>query len=205
VTSDVFRVALTGGIASGKSTVADMFGALGATLIDTDVIAREVVAEGSPGLASVAATFGEEVLDKAGNLDRRALRHIVFSDDSKRQELEEILHPLIRAETERQMQTAGGPYQLVVVPLLVESPLKDKVDRVLVVDCSEQCQLERLLARDIEAEAQAKRMIAAQSSRDERLALADDVISNDASMEQTRAQVSELHRVYLELASAAPA
>ena len=201
MSSGTFRVALTGGIASGKTTVAKLFEDLGATLIDTDIIAREVVEPGTPGLEQVRAEFGSDVIDDEGNLDRRALRKIVFADDNKRLLLEGILHPLIRAETERQMHTLGGPYQLIIVPLLVESPLKEHADRILVVDCSEERQLERLLARDVETEDQARRMIAAQSSREERLALADYVITNDADIESTRAQVAKTHQIFVELAS----
>lgn len=201
MTSGTFRVALTGGIASGKTTVANMFGELGATLIDTDIIARDVVEPGTPGLAQVVAQFSESILDAGGRLDRRALREIVFANDEKRRQLEEILHPLIRAETEQQMQSKSGPYQLVIVPLLVESPLINSVDRILVVDCSEERQLERLLARDVESREQARRMIAAQSSREDRLALADDVITNDADIELTRQQVADTHQAYLALAS----
>jgi dephospho-CoA kinase len=199
---DSFRVGLTGGIASGKTTVANMFGELGAVLIDTDVIAREVVAQGSPGLARVVDKFGSSVLDANGGLDRRALRGIVFADDEKRSQLEEVLHPLIRTEAERQMRTKTGPYQIIIVPLLVESPLKNRLDRILVVDCSRERQLERLLARDLETPQQAHRMLAAQSTREDRLALADDVIVNDASLQLTRQQVSNTHQRYLALASA---
>jgi dephospho-CoA kinase len=201
VSPGIFRVALTGGIASGKTTVANLFGELGAALIDTDIIARDVVEPGTTGLDQVVAEFGASVIDNGGALDRRALRKIVFADESKRSRLEQILHPLIRAETERQMCTLDGPYQLIIVPLLVESPLKDHADRVLVVDCSEQKQLERLLARDVESEAQACRMIAAQSSREERLAIADDVIVNEEDLETTRAQVADAHKAYVAFAA----
>jgi len=202
LTSRIFRVALTGGIASGKSTVADMFGDLGAVLIDTDIIAREVVLPGTPGLQDIVDTFGTEMLDADGMLDRPAMRRLVFADDSKRRQLEAILHPKIRQEAERQMQTRGGPYQIVIVPLMVESPLKNIVDRIVVVDCSEAIQLERLLARDIGTKDQARRMLAAQASRQERLALADDVIANDADIAETRIQVAALHARYLALAAA---
>lgn len=202
MSTGTFRVALTGGIASGKTTVANMFQELGAILIDTDVIAREVVKAGTPGFRQVAAEFGSDIIDDEGNLDRRALRTIVFADNKKRLLLEGILHPLIRAETERQMRTLDGPYQMIIVPLLVESPLKDHADRILVVDCSEERQLERLLARDVETEDQARRMIDAQSSREERLALADDVIINDADIESTRAEVADMHKSYLAFAAA---
>lgn len=202
MTSNVFRVALTGGIASGKSTVADMFGELGAVLIDTDIIAREVVQPGTRGLQDIVDAFGPGLLDTDGMLDRPAMRRLVFADDARRKQLEAILHPKIRQEAERQMQTRGGPYQIVIVPLLVESPLKDLVDRIVVVDCSEEIQLERLLARDSGTNDQARRMIAAQAGREERLALADDVIENDADIDDTRGQVAALHARYLTLASA---
>ena len=197
----MFRVALTGGIASGKTTVANMFGELGAALIDTDIIARDVVEPGTTGLGQVIERFGESVLGDGGRLDRRALRDIVFSDDEKRRDLEAILHPLIRAETMHQMQISEGPYQVIIIPLLVESPLKNQVDRVLVVDCNVERQLERLLVRDVESTAQAQRMIDAQSSREDRLALADDVIMNDGDIDFTRQQVAEVHQTYLARAS----
>jgi dephospho-CoA kinase len=203
--SGTFRVALTGGIASGKTTVANMFAELGAVLIDTDIIARDVVAKGTAGLEQVVDKFGSTVVDADGKLDRRALRGVVFADREKRLALEGILHPLIRAEAERQMDTRSGPYQVIIVPLLVESPLKERVDRILVVDCSEERQLARLLSRDVETEEQARRMIAAQSSREDRLALADDVITNDADIALTRQQVANTHQAYLALASATSA
>ena len=195
-----FRVALTGGIASGKSTVADMFGDLGVAIIDTDIIAREVVEPGEPALEEIRERFGDEVVNADGSLDRRALRRRVFADDEARADLEAILHPRIGAETRRQSDAANGPYQILVVPLLVGSPLAQFVDSVLVVDCSEALQIERLLARDAETVEQARRILAAQSSRDERLAIADFVIDNGNSLAQTRQQVDELDAVFRRLA-----
>ena len=196
-----FRIGLTGGIASGKSTVADLFADLGAAIIDTDVIAREVVEPGQPALEEVREAFGDAVIDKKnGQLDRTAMRRIVFADDSARGRLESILHPRIREEAIRQAAIAGGPYQLLVVPLLVESPLKEQVDRILVVDCSEETQIERLLARDADSEEQARRILAAQASREQRLAIADDVIRNDADLDFTEFQVRALHYMYLKMA-----
>ncbi len=191
------RIGLTGGIASGKSTVADMFADLGVELVDTDVIARDVVEPGQPALAEIRDAFGNEVIDSDGSLDRRRLRAIVFADPSRRRQLEGILHPKIRAEAARQSAAARSPYHLVVVPLMVESPMKNEMQRVLVVDCSEETQLERLLARDFESEDQARRMLAAQASREDRLAIADDVIRNEGDLEETRRQVLELHAFYL--------
>lgn len=193
------RVGLTGGIASGKSVVADMFAALGAVIIDTDVIAREVVMPGQPALDEIRELFGPDVIGPDGSLDRRAMRKRVFEDEPLRLRLEEILHPRIRDETFRQASKAGGAYQVIVVPLLAESPLKDYVDRILVVDCDEDTQVNRLLERDAETMEQAQRILAAQASREERLAIADDVIDNSRSLEETRRQVAALHDVYIGL------
>lgn len=193
------RIGLTGGIASGKSTVADMFAELGATIIDTDVIAREVVAPGRPALDEIAATFGDSFIDDDGSLDRGALRKLVFADDQARQRLEAIVHPRIQDETYRLTDQAKGQYQIIVIPLLVNSSLMDSVDRVLAVDCDEETQIRRLTARDAESEDQARRMLAAQSSREERLAIADDVIRNDGSLASTRDQVTALHEIYRSL------
>jgi dephospho-CoA kinase len=194
------RIGLTGGIASGKSTVADLFAELGATIIDTDVIAREVVEPGKPALDEIRALFGPAVFNDDGTLNRRAVRERVFRDDPLRDKLEAILHPRIRDETFRQATAAGGPYQIIVVPLLAESPLKDYVDRVVVVDCDEATQIQRLLARDTESEEQARRILAAQASREERLAIADDVIDNSGGLGTTRRRVAELHEIYRSLA-----
>jgi dephospho-CoA kinase len=196
------RIGLTGGIASGKSTVADMFADLGVPVIDTDVIARKVVEPGQPALAEVRETFGDGVIAADGTLDRAAMRAIVFGDDAARRRLEAILHPRIGAATRAQADAAGGDYQVIVVPLLVGSSLRAFVDRVLVVDCDEGTQVARLLARDAESEDQARRILAAQSSRAERLAIADDVIVNDAGLDETRNQVLALHRRYLREAAA---
>lgn len=193
------RIGLTGGIASGKSTVADMFGALGADIIDTDVIARQVVAPGCAALDEISARFGADVLRDDGSLDRKSLRRLVFSDPSARQDLEAILHPRIREEAWRQADASISPYHIVVVPLLVESPMRDEMHRVLVVDCDEETQLVRLLQRDLESREQAERMIAAQASREERLAIADDVITNDGGLDSTRSQVAAMHEKYLSL------
>jgi dephospho-CoA kinase len=202
-TSDTpLRIGLTGGIASGKSTVADMFAELGIPVIDTDVIAREVVQPGQSALEEIRATFGAKVITSGGGLDRAAMRKIVFADESARRRLEAIVHPRIREATQHQAEAAGGAYQVVVVPLLVESPLRAFVDRVLVVDCDLETQVARLLERDAESERQARRMIAAQVSREERLAAADDVISNDGDLRKTREQVLELHESYLREAAA---
>ncbi len=195
-----FRIGLTGGIASGKSTIANMFAELGASIIDTDVIAREVVRAGEPAIDEIRERFGDIVIDDTGNLDRAALRKLVFSNDGARLDLESILHPRIGAETRRQADAVSGPYQIIVVPLLVGSPLLQFVDRVLVVDCDEETQVQRLLARDAETTEQAHRMIAAQANREARLAIADDVISNDQDLENSLQQIVLLDRKYRDLA-----
>ena len=194
------RIGLTGGIASGKSTVAEMFSELGIPIIDTDVIARQVVMPGQPALEELRERFGQSVIDTDGNLDRAAMRKIVFADEEARRELEAILHPRIGAETRRQSESADGPYQLIVVPLLAQSALLDFVDRVLVVDCDEELQVQRLLVRDAETIDQAQRMLAAQSSRSERLSIADDVIDNSGDLRSTRTAVTQLDRMYRRLA-----
>lgn len=195
------RIGLTGGIASGKSTVANMFAELGVPIIDTDVIAREVVEPGQPALDEIRAEFGNEVFDADGQLDRNAMRKRIFSDKDARLRLEAILHPRIGEETRRRASAATGPYQVIVVPLLVGSPLAQFVDRVLVVDCDEEVQVQRLLARDAETVEQARRILSAQASRQARLAIADDVISNDRALDETRRQVRELDRTFRDLAN----
>ncbi len=191
------RIGLTGGIASGKSTVADLFAEHDVPIIDTDVIARQLVQPGMPALDEIRTAFGDDVFDSQGQLDRASMREAVFSDASRREQLESILHPRIRDEAIAQSGATDGPYQIIVVPLLVESPMRDFMDRVLVVDCDEETQLNRLLARDAENEDQARRILAAQASRADRLGIADDVISNDGDLETTRQQVDALHEKYL--------
>ena len=195
------RIGLTGGIASGKTTVANFFADLGVPVIDTDIIARDMVAKGAPALAQIRADFGDEVFNDDGVLDRKAMRRLVFSDDSKRRQLEGILHPRIREAAVVQARAVTDPYMIVVVPLLAGSPMKTFMDRVLVVDCSEDVQLKRLLARDTENEAQARRMIAAQASREERRAIADEVLLNDTDLDATRRRVDALHNRYLEMSN----
>ena len=196
-----FRVALTGGIASGKSTVANLFAELGVPLIDTDVIAREVVEPGRPALAAIVGTFGPGVLDAQGCLDRRRMRERIFADPAAKQGLEAILHPAIRAEMERQSRVAGGPYQVLVIPLLAEGGRRDHVDRVLLVDVPEALQVERLAWRDGVSREQAQAALNAQATRAERLAMADDVLRNTGRVEELREKVAELHARYLALAA----
>ncbi len=187
------RVGLTGGIASGKSAVSRAFEALGVTVVDTDVIAREVVMPGSPALEEIRQTFGDAVVAADGTLDRRGLREQVFADDTRRRELEAILHPRIRALTLERAAQAAGDYVVIVVPLLVETGFDRLVDRVVVVDCPEAQQLKRLMQRDGQDEATARRILAAQASREARLARADHVIDNSGTLAATEAQVAALH------------
>ena len=190
-------IALTGGIASGKTLVSDRLGALGATIIDTDVVARDVVAPGSPGLDEIRDAFGDGVLNEDGSLDRAAMRRLVFEDASQRRRLEVITHPRIRAECLRQAAEAQGDYLVFVVPLLVGSAFVAMVDRVLVVDCPRALQFTRLMARDGETADAARRMLDAQASREARLAIADDVIVNDADLQSLERKVDGLHRHYV--------
>lgn len=195
------RIGLTGGIASGKSTVADLFADLGIAVIDTDVIAREVVAPGEAGLDEIRDAFGDAVLQPDGSLDRAAMRQVIFSDNAARDRLESILHPKIQGETLRQAEAASGDYILIAVPLLVESALREQMDRILVVDCDESVQIERLLDRDTETVEQARRILAAQASREQRLAIADDVIENNSTLDALASQVAALHEHYIGLAN----
>lgn len=197
-----FIVGLTGGVASGKSTVAALFSERGVPVLDTDQIARDVVEPGQPALEEVVACFGPRTLDPAGRLDRAWLRQQVFSDSDLRRRLEAILHPRIRAELARRSVAAGGPYQLWVIPLLIEGGGQDRVDRVLLVDCPTDTQLQRLLARDGGDPATARAMLEAQAGREQRRAVADDVIDNTGSPGTLRAAVEALHVRYLSMAGA---
>jgi dephospho-CoA kinase len=197
------RIGLTGGIASGKSTVAERFLELGIPVINADEVARAVVAPGQRGLAAVADAFGAAVLDESGGLDRRALRNLIFADPTRRKELEQILHPLIQAEMELRAAAVIGPYLVMEIPLLIEGGKLDRVDRILVVDVDEAIQLERVMARDASSPEQARAILDAQASRAQRLSVADDVLVNAASVADLRRAVEKLHARYLQIAAAA--
>ena len=197
----MFRVGLTGGIASGKTTVAALFTDLGAGLVDTDRVAREVVAAGEPGLEAIVEAFGADILLDSGDLNRSALRAIVFGDPDERRKLEALLHPLIRARTLAQLETLEAPYAVVVVPLLVETDFAQFVDRVLVVDCPRELQLERLVRRDQISAADAEAILAAQVDRETRSAHADDILDGSQSLPMTRERVGILHTDYLRRAA----
>lgn len=199
----MLRIGLTGGVASGKSTVARLFEALGVTVVDSDQLAREVVAPGTPGLEAVVQRFGPGILNDAGELDRAALRRLVFADPQARRDLEAITHPLIRAGMERRAVASGGPYLILMIPLLVEGGKLDRVDRILVVDCPEALQIRRVMVRDGITEDAARAMLAAQASREQRLAVAHDVVENTGDVAGLRDQVERLHGQYLRQAAAA--
>ncbi|MGH8178573.1 MAG: dephospho-CoA kinase [Steroidobacter sp.] len=193
-------IALTGGIASGKSAVAEIFAGLGIPVLDTDQIARDVVEPGTAGLAKLVAEFGGDILDASGRLDRFRMRERVFKDPVQRKRLEAITHPAIREELARRSNEAGGDYQIHVIPLLAEGGRADVYDRVLVVDCPQEDQLRRLMARDRTHPEQARRILAAQATREQRLSIADDVIVNTGTLDDLRRFVETLHRNYLLLA-----
>jgi dephospho-CoA kinase len=193
-------IALTGGIASGKSAVAELFAQLGVPVLDTDRISRDVVAPGMPTLARLVAEFGPEVLDSQGRYDRARMRERVFNDPEQRRKLEAIMHPAIREELARRSAEAGGDYQIHVIPLLVETGRPEAYDRVLVVDCPESAQIERLVARDGTSREQAEKILAAQASRADRLNAAHDVIENTGTLADLRRFVQTLHQNYALLA-----
>ncbi len=199
-----YCVALTGGIASGKSTVAEQFAAMGAIIIDTDQIARELVAPGQPALGEMVHAFGRDILLVDGRLNRPALRQRVFADATARATLNAILHPRIHTEVSARLHSlpAHTGYALLVIPLLVESGERyaTLIDRVLLVDCSEDTQIQRLMQRDRVNATQAKAMLAAQASRQARLIRADDVIDNSAEREQLLPRIAALHQDYLQRA-----
>jgi dephospho-CoA kinase len=197
-------IGLTGGIASGKSTVEQRFTELGVPVINADDSSRAVVARGRPGLAAVVGRFGAGVLTPQGELDRRELRSLIFKDAARRKELEAILHPLIRADMEQRSSQATGPYVVLSIPLLVEGNTRGRWDRVLVVDADESLQLARLMSRDAVSEAEARATLAAQASRAARLAAADDVLVNSGTVADLRQDVDRLHRRYLEIAADMP-
>ncbi len=197
-----FLVGLTGGIGSGKSAASSLFDSLGAAVVDTDVIAHELTAPGGAAIESIRNAFGDEVIDARGALDRAAVRRKVFADASAKARLEAILHPMIRAEADRRSAAARAPYVVLVVPLLVESGgYRSRVRRVAVVDCPEEVQVARVMTRSGLSAEEARAIMAAQVSREQRLAVADDVIDNGGDLAALRPQVEALHRRYLEMAA----
>lgn len=198
-----FRVGLTGGIGSGKSTVANLLAEMGATIVDTDVISHALTAPSGAAMPAISARFGRDVITREGALDRPAMRARVFSDPTARQDLEAILHPLIRGESLRQCDAATGKYVVIVIPLLVEnlSEYRPLLDRIAVVNCDTEERIARTAARPGMDEAQARAIMAAQASGSDRLAVADDVIENQADLATLRARVEQLHGRYATLAA----
>jgi len=195
-----FSVGLTGGIGCGKSTVADLFAALGATIVDTDVIAHALTAPQGAAMRAIVAEFGPDFAQPDGALDRARMRTLVFSDATARARLEAILHPRIRAATEAAGQAATGAYVIYVVPLLIESgSWRERVTRVLAIDCSEDTQVARVMQRSHLSADEVRAIMATQVTRARRLAEADDVVDNDAGLDALRTQVQALHERYLAL------
>ncbi|MEL2240373.1 dephospho-CoA kinase [Leclercia adecarboxylata] len=192
-----YIVALTGGIGSGKSTVAEAFSRLGVTIIDADILARQVVEPGTPALRAIAEHFGNDTIAPDGTLNRRKLRERIFAHPEEKAWLNALLHPLIQQETQKQIAQATSPYVLWVVPLLVENNLHDKADRVLVVDVSPATQIQRTIARDNVGREHAEQILAAQATREARLAVADDVIDNNGAPDAIASDVARLHQQYL--------
>nr|WP_246871119.1 dephospho-CoA kinase [Pantoea ananatis] len=192
---------MTGGIGSGKSTIAGYFAASGVDIIDADVIAREVVEPGTPALQAIIERYGDAILTEQGTLQRSRLREIIFATPDEKNWLNALLHPLINARTQQLKAQAASPYVLWVVPLLVENRLQRQADRVLVVDTDEETQLRRTLQRDNVSLEQAKRILAAQATRQQRLDCADDIIDNSGAPEKALPQVAKLHQLYLKLAA----
>jgi dephospho-CoA kinase len=195
-------VGLTGGIGSGKSAVADLFAARNVKVIDTDAIAHELTAVGGTAMPAIRAEFGDGVTSADGSLDRAVMRAIVFADPSARKRLEAILHPMIRSESDRQLLagSTNSPYAILMVPLLIESvDYPNRVERIVVVDCAEATQIARVMSRNGLARNEIERILAAQATRAERLAAADDVINNDGTRAELASRIERLHLRYLEL------
>jgi dephospho-CoA kinase len=194
-----YVVIITGGIGSGKTAVSDLLQAHGAAIVDTDVISRGLTAPGGGAMPALVAQFGADIAAADGGLDRDRMRMLVFADPEVKRKLESILHPMIRSEAYRQVQAAVAPYVVLVVPLLVESnAYRDIADRVLVVDCPEPIQIERTMRRSGLARDEVERIVRAQAPRSARLALADDVVENDAGLDELGARVERLHARYLQ-------
>ncbi|EDY85670.1 dephospho-CoA kinase [gamma proteobacterium HTCC5015] len=192
----MYVIGITGGIGSGKTTVANLFDELGIPVIDADIASRKIVEPGQPTLSRIVAKFGEQVLDADGHLDRAALRDIVFSAPEKRLELEAITHPAIRQHMMEELKQCESEYALMVIPLLIDTGHWEMIDRVLVVDVDEHSQLERVMQRDSLSEEQVRNIFDAQISREERLAAADDIIQNNHGLDHLRKEVAHLHGLY---------
>jgi dephospho-CoA kinase len=196
----ILKIGLTGGIGSGKTTVSNLFAIRGVPVIDADVIARELLQPGSESTRLVIREFGDDILDSEGNIDRAILRRRVFDDGGARKKLESILHPLVHQEIESQVRSVSGPYCIIVIPLLVETGYSNLVDRILVIDCPPQTQIERASLRDRADRGQIEKIVSAQISRGVRLDSADDIIDNSTNISSLEQQVAELDAKYRKLA-----
>ncbi len=195
----MLAIGLTGGIGSGKTLVSDYFAELGAPIIDTDIIARELVAPGQPALSEIAATFGTDILTPDGSLDRRALRQLIFDQPDKRKQLEMIIHPRIREQVKNRLRMLNAPWSIIVIPLLLESKQQDLVQRILLVDAPAELQVSRTVMRDNVDPDEVEKIIASQTTRQSRLDAADDIIVNDGSLDQLRQQVEKMYQFYNQL------
>ena len=201
VSPKVLKIGLTGGIASGKSTAATLFEAMGVPIIDADIVSREVVEPGEEGLNSIINTFGHEVLTDTGSLDRRKLRDIVFTDEKQRKKLESILHPIIRQRmTEYVEQHEQAAYVVLVIPLMFETGQHEIADRILLIDCTIEEQITRVMTRDNISKEQAKKILDSQATREQRQSIADDIVLNNSNSDDLARSIEELHKNYLELA-----
>lgn len=193
----MFVVGLTGGIGSGKSTVSDQFKVLGANIIDTDVIAKDITQPGQPAFNAISKRF-DNILTESGEIDRRKLKRLIFSDATQKRWLEELLHPLIRKETQNQIDHSTAAYSIVVIPLLVETHSENRFNRILVIDTPVENQIERIIHRDNLTNEQAKSIIFKQASRQARINIADDIIDNSNDINSLTDQITALHHIYLE-------
>lgn len=196
-----FRVALTGGIGSGKSTVTAEFSSLGVPVIDSDLISRELVKSGKPALAIITEVFGQAILTEENELDRKKLREVIFNDDKARIKLEEILHPIIYQEIDSQINAVDYPYCLVVIPLLIETQEMGRFDRILLIEVPENIQIERTAARDGSSPELIKNIIKSQAKAVDRLKYADDIIDNSVEIDELKTIVKELHMSYLKISN----
>ena len=197
----MLTVALTGGIGSGKTTVCELFSELGTPVIDTDLIARELVLPGQEALNEISSYFGKDILNSDGSLDRKALARKTFGDPKDRSQLESILHPRIRNRVKSTISTLDAPYVIIAIPLLIETSQQTTYDRVLVVDCEEQQQIQRTQSRDRRSIEEINNIMAAQANRQQRLEHTDDIIENKYDIQSLRNQVKKLHELYIKLSS----
>lgn len=201
----MLRIGLTGGIGTGKSAACRIFAELGAPVIDADQISREVVAPGEPVLNAIAVLFGDSALNADGSLNRSRVRERIFAEPALRQQLENLLHPLIKQRMREQAQACRAPYVILAIPLLLEVGWQELVDRVLVIDCPVEQQISRTMRRDGVTREQAQAIIASQMARNERLRQADDIVINDSNLDHLHSQIIALHRRYLQMAEPSPA